>query len=92
MDTLAVTIDTFIKTVCPSRKRKTAGNLLKGYFLEDTTVRSIQDELLDKRMTEAIEGGIKQAVASYTRDKATAISIFRDFVTFLQKNMELPWI
>ncbi len=59
-------------------------------FLSQSIIKSIVDKTIsDSDVQEAIGTAIKESVRSYTRDKNTAISVYKDFVSFIEEKYEI---
>ncbi|HHU63109.1 MAG TPA: hypothetical protein GXZ32_02705, partial [Clostridiales bacterium] len=59
-------------------------------FLSQGSVKNIINETIDKvDVQEAIGAAIKQSVKSYSRDKNTAINVYKDFVCFIRGKYQI---
>lgn len=90
MDTLEKSVEAFIEKKYRSnrRARATAKNLLMeraNTFLEQPSLTKMKNQPInDREVINLIPAAIKDTVTSYTKDKNTAIHIFKDYLVFLE--------
>jgi len=59
-------------------------------FLAQNNIKNIVNKVISNLdVQEAIGAAIKESVKSYTRDKNTAINIYKDFVSFIKKEYQI---